>query len=103
VEGGESLAFFPEGTLGRAPGLAGFRMGAFVTAARAGAPLVPVSLRGTRSVLRDGSWRPRREPVRVEVHAPLRAAGVGWHEALALRDAARERVAAGCGEPLLHP
>ncbi len=101
VQAGESLVFFPEGTLTRAPGLRGFQMGAFVVAAQVGVALVPVSLRGTRSVLRDGSWWPRRQPVQIQVHAPLRARGPDWHAAVQLRDAARERIAATCGEPLL--
>jgi 1-acyl-sn-glycerol-3-phosphate acyltransferase len=101
VQGGESLVFFPEGTLTRAPGLGGFQMGAFVAAADAGVALVPVSLRGTRSVLRDGSWWPHRHPVEIHVHAPLHARAHGWREALELRNAARERIAATCGEPLL--
>jgi len=101
AQSGESLVFFPEGTLTRAPGLRGFHMGAFMTAAQAGVALLPVSLRGTRSVLRLGSWRPRRYPVQVHVHGPLRAQGTGWREALQLRDAARERIAATCGEPVL--
>ena len=42
------------------PGLLPFRMGAFVIAAQAGVPVVPVTLRGTRSVLRDGQWLFRR-------------------------------------------
>jgi 1-acyl-sn-glycerol-3-phosphate acyltransferase len=98
---GESLMFFPEGTLTRAPGLHEFQMGAFVTAAEAGLMVVPVSLRGTRSVLRDGSWWPHRHPVQIHVHAPVQARCAGWQEALRLRDAARERIAATCGEPLL--
>ncbi|HEX7436179.1 MAG TPA: AMP-binding protein, partial [Caldimonas sp.] len=101
AQAGESLVFFPEGTLTRAPGLQGFHMGAFVTAAQADVALLPVSLRGTRSVLRDGSWQPHRHPVHVHVHAPLRARGKDWRDALQLRDAARERIAATCGEPVL--
>lgn len=101
VQAGQSLVFFPEGTLTRAPGLRGFHMGAFVTAAQAGVALLPVTLRGTRSVLRDGSWWPHRHPVQVHVDAPLHAKGHEWHGALQLRDAARERIAAFCGEPVL--
>ena len=102
VQGGESLVFFPEGTLTRAPGLRGFHMGAFVTAAQAAVPLLPVTLRGTRSVLRDGSWWPRRYPVQVHVDAPLHAPTADWHGALQLRDAARQRIAASCDEPVLQ-
>ncbi len=101
VRSGESLVFFAEGTVSRAPGLQPFHMGAFVTAAQAGVAVVPVSLRGTRSVLREGSWRPRRHPVQVHMHMPLQAAGTQWRDAVALRDAARERIASTCGEPVL--
>nr|WP_246533267.1 lysophospholipid acyltransferase family protein [Pseudomonas lalucatii] len=44
LESGQSLVFFPEGTLSREPGLQAFRMGAFVLAARADVPLLPVAL-----------------------------------------------------------
>jgi 1-acyl-sn-glycerol-3-phosphate acyltransferase len=101
VMAGQSLVYFPEGTLSRAPGLRPFHMGAFVAAARAGIALVPVSLRGTRSVLRDGTWWPRRQPVVVTVFGPLSATGAGWAGALRLRDEARERIAQGCAEPVL--
>ena len=101
AKGGASLVYFPEGTLTRAPGLQPFRMGAFIAAAQSGAVVVPVSLRGTRSVLRDGSWWPRRLPVVVRLHEPLRAEGSTWPDAVDLRDRARERIAQGCGEPML--
>jgi 1-acyl-sn-glycerol-3-phosphate acyltransferase len=98
---GEMLVYFPVGTLTRAPGLRAFHMGAFTAAVQAGAPVVPVSLCGTRSVLRDGSWWPRRAPIAVDVHAPLRVPGATWSDAVRLRDAAREQIAQGCGEPVL--
>jgi 1-acyl-sn-glycerol-3-phosphate acyltransferase len=99
--GGESLVFFPEGTFTRAPGLCAFHMGAFVTAAEAGLPVIPISLAGTRSVLRAGSWWPRRHPVQVQVHPPLKPAAAAWGDALQLRDATRACIASACGEPKL--
>ena len=48
VRAGQSLVIFPEGRLARAPGLRPFHMGAFVVAAEAGVPVVPVAIRGTR-------------------------------------------------------
>jgi 1-acyl-sn-glycerol-3-phosphate acyltransferase len=69
---GQSLGFFPEGTFTRMPGLLSFRMGAFVAAAQAG-PVVPVTIRGTRSMLRAGSWFPRRG--RLEVRRSADSAG----------------------------
>jgi len=96
---GRSLLFFPEGTLGRAPGLLSFRMGAFVTAAETGAPVVPVVIRGTRSLLRGTSWFPHRTALRVEVLEPLQPEQGGWETALKLRDQARQAILARLGEP----
>ena len=96
---GDSLVIYPEGTFTREPGLRPFHMGAFVAAAQSGRPVVPVALRGTRSVLRDGSWLPRRAPVEVHIEKPLAPRGGGWSDALALRDEARRAILARCGEP----
>ena len=99
VRTGTSLAFFPEGTLTRVSGLAAFRMGAFLVAAEAGVPVVPVAISGTRSALRDGSWFPRRVPLKVTVSAPIAPRGAEWSDAIALRDATRAEILRNCGEP----
>jgi 1-acyl-sn-glycerol-3-phosphate acyltransferase len=96
---GESFAFFAEGTFTREPGLRPFHMGAFVAAASVGAPLVPVAIRGTRSVLRDGTWFPSRAPVQIIVSAPLLPDGHDWAAAVRLRARARAAIGVGCGEP----
>ena len=96
---GESLAFFPEGTLSRNPGLGAFHMGAFVASAESGQPLVPLTLHGTRSVLCDGSWFPRRQPIVVLIHPAIRPQGNDWSAALRLRDEARRLMLEHCGEP----
>ncbi len=64
---GMVFLFFPEGTSQRMPGLLPFRMGAFLTAAQTGNPVIPVTIRGTRSKLRSGSWFPRRPSVHVHM------------------------------------
>ena len=71
ARGGASLIVFPEGTLTRNTGLMPFRAGAFQVAAQAGLPVVPVALRGVRSVLRDGTWYARRAPAAVTVCSPI--------------------------------
>ncbi len=103
---GESLFFFPEGTFTRAPGLRGFLMGAFVTAAEARLPVVPIAIRGTRSMLRAGSWFPRRGRVRVSIGEAIEpgetspdAEGGNWQAALDLRQKARQFILRHCGEP----
>ncbi len=96
---GVSLIVFPEGTLVRHTGLMPFRAGAFLSAAQAGIPVVPVALRGVRSVLRDGTWYPRRAPISVTVGAPVAPQGSDWNAAVRLRDQVRSRILKHCGEP----
>jgi 1-acyl-sn-glycerol-3-phosphate acyltransferase len=99
VRGGAALAIFPEGTFTRMPGLRPFRMGAFVIAAEAGVPVVPVAFRGTRSMLRADGWIYRRGPIRVVFGAPIRPQGRDWTAAVKLRDAARAAILRHSGEP----
>ncbi|MBS0552948.1 MAG: 1-acyl-sn-glycerol-3-phosphate acyltransferase, partial [Proteobacteria bacterium] len=96
---GESLFFFPEGTFTRRAGLREFRLGAFLTAAQAGLAVVPVAIRGTRTILPDETWRPQRAPVVLYIAAPLQAQGADWAAAVALRDAVRPQILARCAEP----
>ncbi|MEO8144101.1 MAG: AMP-binding protein [Betaproteobacteria bacterium] len=99
---GISLIVFPEGTLTRNTGLMGFRTGAFQAAAQAGIPVVPIALRGVRSVLRDGTWYLRRAAVSVTVGAPVAPEGSDWAAAVKLRDAVRAQILRHCGEPDLE-
>ena len=62
-------------------------------------PVVPVTLSGTRSVLRGGQWFPRPGAVQVALSARLFAEGHGFDAAIALRDAARAAILTACGEP----
>ena len=98
---GNSLVMFPEGTFTRATGLKPFHLGAFRVAAAAGVPVVPLTLRGTRSVLRDGQWLLRRLPVSAVVGPPLPPSPVDdrFAAAVLLRDTARAQIRARCGEP----
>ena len=65
AQAGRMLVFLPEGTFTRAPGLLPFRLGAFVIAARQHLSILPLTLRGTRSILRSDQWFPRRGAVSV--------------------------------------
>ena len=96
---GATLIVFPEGTLLRQTGLLPFRTGAFQTAAQAQVPVVPVALRGVRSVLRDGTWHLRRAPISVTVARPIAPEGSDWNAAVRLRDRVRAEILKHCGEP----
>ncbi|WP_212525573.1 AMP-binding protein [Actibacterium sp. MT2.3-13A] len=97
---GRPVVFYPEATIMRMPGLMEFRMGAFVTAAEAGVPVVPVTIRGCRSALRhDHRWFPHRVPLSVHIGRPIAPRGADFEAALALKNAARARILERCGEP----
>ena len=55
----------------RMPGLRPFHMGAFVAAAENEAPVVPIALQGTRSMLRPGTRFPRPATITVTIGPPI--------------------------------
>jgi 1-acyl-sn-glycerol-3-phosphate acyltransferase len=101
VEQGQAVAFFPEGTFTADAGLARFHSGAFAAAARAGVPVAPVVIRGTRAILRAQTILPRWGPIEVEVLDALEAVTGAGDTANGLRELAHARIAAALGEPLL--
>ena len=99
VRAGQGLVVFPEGTFHRAPGLRPFKLGGFLVAAQAGVPLLPVTIRGMRSILRAGQKVPRPGRASISIGAPLIPEGTDWNAAVKLRDHARAEILRGCGEP----
>jgi len=97
---GQSLLFFPEGTCQRMSGLLPFRMGAFLTAVESELPVVPVAIRGTRTILRPGNWFAHHGSISVVIGKPIKIQqdGDNWVKAIQLRDAAREHILRYCGE-----
>ena len=93
------LVFLPEGTFTRAPGLLPFRLGAFVIAARQHLSILPLTLRGTRSILRSDQWFPRRGAVSVTIGPLFSPDGSDFDAAVRLRDKVRAKILANCGEP----
>jgi 1-acyl-sn-glycerol-3-phosphate acyltransferase len=94
VRGGANVLVFPEGTRSRTGGLLPFKKGAFVLAAAAGVPIVPVAIEGSgRCVPADG-FRIRPGVVRVKLGEPIPTAGPGAPDADALARRARDAIAA---------
>ncbi|HLK03393.1 MAG TPA: AMP-binding protein [Candidatus Acidoferrum sp.] len=109
LRAGDSVFVFPEGTFVPEPGIRPFQLGAFKAAVSTGAPIIPVSLSGSRGFLRDGTILPRPGDVTITLSPPIvpETANTGdsqsanWHELVRLRDASREAIARFAGEPLL--
>ena len=99
IHSGEQLVFFPEGTLTRMPGLLEFRLGAFLAAVEARVTVTPITIRGSRSILRGGQWLPRRGKLSIHIGEAIAPQGQAFKAAISLRDAARAVILSHCGEP----
>lgn len=96
---GARIVVLPEGTFARMPGLLPFRLGGFLVAAHSRLPVLPVTIKGTRMILRDVQWFPRRGPISVHFGEPLHADGTDFDAAVRLRDSARKSILSRLGEP----
>ena len=99
LRAGDSLFWFPEGGIEDRPGLAPFHRGAFVAALQASAPVVPIALRGTRSMLPDPRRLPRPGRIEIEIGMPIETRGAPEDAVDRLCQEARSFVATRCGEP----
>jgi 1-acyl-sn-glycerol-3-phosphate acyltransferase len=93
-----SLAFYPEGTFRAEPGLLPFHMGAFVAAAQSGVQILPVTIRGTRAILKSDSNFPNHGAVQIIVSQAITPQKDDWAEAVRLKVSAREKIASHCNE-----
>ena len=99
LDNGQALGFFPEGTFRAQPGLLPFRMGAFMAAAGGGVTVLPVAISGSRNLYPGDTCFPHWGRVAITIGAPLEPPGDDWQAAVALRDGARDFIAAHTGEP----
>ena len=93
---GKPLLIFPEGSRTLDGEVADFKGGAFKAAIRGNAPVVPVALDGTFSMMSKGDVRATNHPkvVRVRIGAPvaLPASGNEAHRVAALREQTRAAI-----------
>jgi len=89
---GISLLVFPEGGRTQDGELQEFKDGAAYMAIRAGVPIVPVALIGTRPILPFGSGTPRSGTVEMRIGEPIPTAGLKLHDRARLTQDVRDRV-----------
>jgi 1-acyl-sn-glycerol-3-phosphate acyltransferase len=93
LRAGTSLLLFPEGK--RASGdVLPFHSGAFRAAAKAGCPVIPIAIRGTRRILPRRIRLLRRSTIEVRVCPAIHVEGHTRESAARMRDAAAEVIAA---------
>jgi 1-acyl-sn-glycerol-3-phosphate acyltransferase len=71
VKNGVSMIIFPEGTRATCGELLPFKKGVFIMALKAGQPIVPVSISGTRFIQPRGAFRINPGPIRVVISPPI--------------------------------
>ena len=96
------LLVFPEGTFRDDPTPLPFHLGAFLAAAQARLPVLPLALSGTREVLSEGRWWPRRAALTLQIERPIYPTQVSptdgleathaLHAAVEMRDEARSAI-----------
>jgi 1-acyl-sn-glycerol-3-phosphate acyltransferase len=97
VKDGLSLIIFAEGTRSADGRVGRFKAGSFLLALQAGLPIVPLSVIGTRHVMRKGRLRTEPGDVELIVHDPIYPppiAAPGVRDAKRLADSVRAIVAA---------
>ena len=96
LEKGFHITTFVEGTRSRDGRMLPFKKGPFYLAMEAGAPVVPVSIHGTESMMAKGSAKVRPGTAYITFHEPLDPARFGAREEL--MEAVREEIASGLPE-----
>jgi 1-acyl-sn-glycerol-3-phosphate acyltransferase len=98
MESGASLIVFPEGTRSQDGRVGRFKGGIFLLAIQAKCPIVPVSVAGSRFVMRKGRLTTCPGVVNLIVHEPIPTDGYGFSDAKPLAERVRSVVAAGAAE-----
>jgi 1-acyl-sn-glycerol-3-phosphate acyltransferase len=89
-----SLLIFPEGGRSHDGVLKPFKDGAAYIAIKAGVPIVPLSISGTREILAMHSATFHRGTVTLHIGDPIPTAGLTLHDRKTLTESARENVMA---------
>jgi 1-acyl-sn-glycerol-3-phosphate acyltransferase len=97
VSQGLSLIIFPEGTRSADGRVAPFKAGSFLLAIEAKLPVVPLSIEGTRLVMRKGGLTTCPGLASLTIHPPIETATLSVHDARTLAERTREIVTSARG------
>jgi 1-acyl-sn-glycerol-3-phosphate acyltransferase len=89
IHDGDSVLIFPEGTRTRDGSLLPFKKGGFHLAIKAGVPIVPVALCGTRALMPRGSVLLRAGAIRVIIGQPIPTQGLSDEDRVNLPERVR--------------
>lgn len=104
IREGKSLLLFPEGHRSRDGRLQPFKPGSFYIAILAGVPIVPITLNGTRRVLKPDTYHVRAGQTEMIVHPAIATQGLTLKDVEKFSDQVRDVIASRfvpleCHEP----
>ncbi len=92
IQEGRSVVLFPEGSRSRDGHMLPFKAGSFYLAIRAGVPIVPVTLNGSRAVLKPDTYHVRSGEVQVILHPAIPTAGLTLDDVDTLSERVRKQI-----------
>lgn len=95
VRNGTNVIIFPEGTRSPTGRIREFKSGGFHLVLRAGVPVIPVSVSGSRRITPKKSARIESGTIKVRYGKPIPTASLGLEDRAWLKEAVREAIAAG--------
>ncbi|MBI2896685.1 MAG: 1-acyl-sn-glycerol-3-phosphate acyltransferase [Deltaproteobacteria bacterium] len=101
VRNGKSIVVFPEGTRSTDGQLLEFKKGGFLLAIRAGVPVVPIAIRGSREILPKHTLLPHAGTIEVRFGEPIPTADLGLDHKVELAARTREVIRGMKGPPQL--
>ena len=102
VREGRSILVFPEGCRRRGEKAPRFKTGAAHIAIRAGVPIVPIAISGTRAILPPGSYHLRPDLAEIRMGEPIKTGDSHW-TARRLTHELRDRIEALAALPRPAP
>lgn len=92
VREGKSVVLFPEGHRSRDGQIGPFKAGSFYLAILAGVPIVPITLNGTRHVLKPDTYHVRAGQTEMIVHPSIPTHGLSLGDVNALSERVRAQI-----------
>jgi 1-acyl-sn-glycerol-3-phosphate acyltransferase len=92
IRAGSSVILFPEGHRSRDGKIGPFKSGSFYLAIQSGVPVVPITLNGTRAVLKPDTYHVRAGRTEMIVHPPIPTCALTRQDVEALSEKVRAQI-----------